>query len=80
MLSVNSSNVSDEFFAQLAAAFNGRLLSLADVDLSNNAKLTAAAVESLWSLTAGKENDWRLLGCQSLALLSQSEHHSSFSI
>ena len=55
VLSINSSNVSDEVFARLAAAFKGRLLDLLDVDLSNNAKVTAASVDSLWNLTAGEE-------------------------
>ncbi|XP_070178677.1 uncharacterized protein [Littorina saxatilis] len=52
VLSFNLSNVTDDFFSQLAAVFKGKLPSLLDVELSNNDKLTAAAVGSLWTLSA----------------------------
>ncbi|XP_076439016.1 uncharacterized protein LOC143277925 [Babylonia areolata] len=52
VLSMNSSNLTDEFWSKLTAVFKGKLPSLMDVDVSNNAKLTAVVMEHVWGLSA----------------------------
>ncbi|KAK7476888.1 hypothetical protein BaRGS_00031891, partial [Batillaria attramentaria] len=53
VLSMNSSQVSDNFFTCLATAFQGKLPCLVDVDISNNSGLTATVMEQLWKITSG---------------------------
>lgn len=63
VLSLNSSQVSDDFFRRLSGVFQGKLPSLVDIDLSNNGKLTAATIEELWKMTAadGEQSGLRKL-------------------